>query len=145
MPLAHRHEPEGSPRCVAADGVAHPGRSRDRDRQVWAQSSDGIPASKAAQTDLGEVITLDIDATIVVAHSEKGNAAASRLRARPRASPDSGSATVHHVGSDDGSCPALDATVQDVRLRARAALAGGIRCDLTQQLHNWTVTGDRSL
>jgi len=46
---------------------------------VWAQlaaTPDGIPASKVAGTDLGETVVLDVDATIVVAHSEKENASA---------------------------------------------------------------------
>jgi hypothetical protein len=50
-------------------------RARVR-RHVWAQLPDGVSASKVAGTDLGETITVDIDATIVVAHSEKENAAA---------------------------------------------------------------------
>lgn len=54
-------------------------RARVR-RHVWAQLPDGVPASRVAGTDLGEVITLDIDATIVVAHSEKENAAATFKR-----------------------------------------------------------------
>jgi hypothetical protein len=35
-----------------------------------------LPASKVADTELGEVVVLDVDATIVVSHSEKANAAA---------------------------------------------------------------------
>ena len=53
-------------------------RARVR-RHVWAQILDrhgGIAASKVAGTDLGEVIVLDVDATIVVAHSEKEHASA---------------------------------------------------------------------
>ena len=50
------------------------GRARTR-RHVWAQLPDGVPASKVAGTDLGEVIVLDVDATIVIAHSEKEKAA----------------------------------------------------------------------
>lgn len=52
-------------------------------RQVWARlvtEHSGIPASKVAGTDLGEVIVLDVDATIVVSHSEKENAAATFKR-----------------------------------------------------------------
>lgn len=54
-------------------------RARVR-RHVWAQLPDGVPASRVAGTDLGEVITIDIDATIVVAHSEKEQAAATFKR-----------------------------------------------------------------
>lgn len=50
-------------------------RARVR-RHVWAQLPGGIPASRVAGTDLGEVVVLDIDATVVVTHSEKENAAA---------------------------------------------------------------------
>jgi hypothetical protein len=35
-----------------------------------------LPASKAAGVDLGEVVVLDVDATLVTAHSEKEHAAA---------------------------------------------------------------------
>lgn len=52
------------------------GRARVR-RHVWAQLVDshgGVPASKVAGADLGPVVVLDVDATIVVAHSEKENA-----------------------------------------------------------------------
>lgn len=49
-------------------------RARVR-RQVWAQLPGGVPASKVAGTDLGSTVVLDVDATIVVAHSEKENAA----------------------------------------------------------------------
>ncbi len=48
-------------------------RARVR-RHVWSQiiSRHGsIPASRVAGTDLGETTVLDIDATIVVAHSDK--------------------------------------------------------------------------
>lgn len=50
-------------------------RARVR-RHVWAQlaSTVGLPASKVAGTDLGTTVVLDVDATIVVAHSEKEQA-----------------------------------------------------------------------
>jgi hypothetical protein len=54
-------------------------RARVR-RHVWAQLSGGLPASKVAGTDLGDVVVLDIDATIVVTHSEKERAAATFKR-----------------------------------------------------------------
>jgi hypothetical protein len=57
-------------------------RARVR-RHVWAQlaaSDEGIPASRVAGTDLGETIVLDVDATIVIAHSEKENASATFKR-----------------------------------------------------------------
>jgi len=63
--------PDGLKRIQAA-------RARVR-RHVWAQlaeTPDGIPASKVAGTDLGETVVLDVDATIVVAHSEKEHASA---------------------------------------------------------------------
>ncbi len=49
-------------------------RARAR-RHVWSQLPDGLPASKVADSDLGEVVVLDVDATIVVAHSDKEDAA----------------------------------------------------------------------
>ncbi len=48
-------------------------RARVR-RHVWSQIIDkqgSIPASRVAGTDLGDVVVLDVDATIVIAHSEK--------------------------------------------------------------------------
>nr|WP_218855546.1 IS1380 family transposase [Nocardioides daedukensis] len=48
-------------------------RARAR-RHVWAQLPGGLPASRVAGTDLGATVVLDIDATIVIAHSEKENA-----------------------------------------------------------------------
>lgn len=50
-------------------------RARTR-RHVWAQLPDGLPASPAAGTDLGETVVIDVDATLVAAHSEKEQAAA---------------------------------------------------------------------
>ena len=49
-------------------------RARTR-RHVWAQLPV-LPASKVADTDLGDVVVLDVDATLVTAHSEKEQAAA---------------------------------------------------------------------
>ncbi len=43
---------------------------------VWSQLENhgGMPASKVADTDLGDVVVLDVDATLVAAHSEKEGA-----------------------------------------------------------------------
>jgi hypothetical protein len=49
-------------------------RARVR-RRVWSPLPGGLPASKVADTDLGAVVVLDVDAIIVVAHSEKESAA----------------------------------------------------------------------
>ena len=54
-------------------------RARVR-RHVWAKFPEGVPASRVAGTGLGEVVVLDVDATIVVSHSEKENAAATFKR-----------------------------------------------------------------
>lgn len=51
-------------------------RARTR-RHVWALMGacpEGFPASKVAGADLGETVVLDVDATIVIAHSEKEQA-----------------------------------------------------------------------
>ena len=52
-------------------------RARVR-RQVWAQlaAGGGFPVSRVADTDLGETVVLDVDATLVTVHSEKEAAAA---------------------------------------------------------------------
>ena len=42
---------------------------------VWSQLPGGLPASKVADTDLGDTVVLDVDATLVTAHSEKEGAA----------------------------------------------------------------------
>ncbi|MFK5648055.1 IS1380 family transposase [Ornithinimicrobium sp. LYQ121] len=49
-------------------------RARVR-RRLWSLIPGGVPASKVAGTDLGQVVVLDVDATIVLAHSEKEQAA----------------------------------------------------------------------
>lgn len=54
-------------------------RARVR-RHVWAKFPDGVSASRVAGAGLGEVVVLDVDATIVVSHSEKENAAATFKR-----------------------------------------------------------------
>jgi hypothetical protein len=48
-------------------------RARVR-RHVWSQLHDGLPASKVAGADLGDVVVLDVDAAIVIAHSDKEHA-----------------------------------------------------------------------
>lgn len=48
-------------------------RARVR-RHVWAQLP-ALPASKVADTDLGDTVVLDVDATLVTSHSEKESAA----------------------------------------------------------------------
>jgi hypothetical protein len=54
-------------------------RARVR-RHVWSQFGGGVPASKVAGTDLADVVVLEVDATIVIAHSEKEQAAATFKR-----------------------------------------------------------------
>jgi len=50
-------------------------RARVR-RHVWTRLPEGVPASTVANTDLGGVVVLDVDATLVTTHSEKEHAAA---------------------------------------------------------------------
>jgi DDE family transposase len=45
-------------------------------RRVWDLLPAGLPASGAAGADLGDTVVLDVDATLVTAHSEKEQAAA---------------------------------------------------------------------
>ncbi|WP_295697442.1 IS1380 family transposase [Lapillicoccus sp.] len=47
---------------------------------VWSQLPGGLPASKVADTDLGDVVVLDVDATLVTTHSEKEHAASTFKR-----------------------------------------------------------------
>ncbi|HUO37745.1 MAG TPA: IS1380 family transposase [Mycobacterium sp.] len=70
-PTVWRTLAELSPaRLVAVDKA----RARVR-RHVWSLLPGGVPASCVADTDLGETVVLDVDATVVVAHSEKESAA----------------------------------------------------------------------
>ena len=59
----------------AALGRIAKARARVR-RRVWDLLPGGLPASAAAGTDLGQTVVLDVDATLVTAHSEKEQAAA---------------------------------------------------------------------
>lgn len=54
-------------------------RARVR-RHVWSQFSGAVPASKVAGSDLGDIVVLDGDATIVIAHSENEHSAATFKR-----------------------------------------------------------------
>ena len=45
-------------------------------RHVWSLLPAGLPPAPVAGTDLGDVVVLDVDATLVTAHSEKEQAAA---------------------------------------------------------------------
>ena len=67
---------EITPAALKRIGVA---RARVR-RHVWSLLPAGLPASPAAGTDLGDVVVLDVDATLVTAHSEKEQAAANFKR-----------------------------------------------------------------
>ncbi len=51
------------------------GRARIR-RQMWAQLPAGLPASPTAGTDLSGTVVMNVDATLITAHSEKESAAA---------------------------------------------------------------------
>ncbi len=47
---------------------------------VWSQIPGGLPASKVGDTDLGDVVVLDVDATLVTTHSEKEGSASTFKR-----------------------------------------------------------------
>jgi hypothetical protein len=70
-PTVWRSLNEASPAALARVEKA---RAKVR-RHVWNLLSQP-PASKVAGIDLGEVVVLDVDATLVTAHSEKEQAAA---------------------------------------------------------------------
>ena len=62
---------------VTPAGLKRIARARARVRRhVWDQLPGGLPASPVAGTDLGDVVVLDPDATLVTAHSEKECASA---------------------------------------------------------------------
>lgn len=69
-PTVWRALDELTPARLRAIEVA---RARTR-RHVWAQLPL-LPASKVVDTDLGDTVVLDVDATLVTAHSEKEQAA----------------------------------------------------------------------
>ena len=61
---------------VTPEALKRAEKARARIRQhVW-DLLPAVPASKVAGTDLGEVVVLDADATLVTAHSEKDQARA---------------------------------------------------------------------
>ena len=83
-----RHEPVWGPVASPAtvwrtlDGITPAGlgriataRAKAR-RLVWSELPNGLPASPVAGTHLGETVVIDVDATLVTAHSEKEHAAA---------------------------------------------------------------------
>lgn len=70
-PTAWRSLDELTPAALKRIEVA---RARVR-RHVWAQLP-ALPTSVVADTDLGDVVVLDVDATLVTSHSEKEHAAA---------------------------------------------------------------------
>lgn len=70
-PTVWRTLDEVTPARARKIGVA---RARVR-RRLWSLIPGGVPASKVAGADLGATVVLDVDATIVVAHSEKEQAA----------------------------------------------------------------------
>jgi DDE family transposase len=84
--LRHQHDvfgPVASPPTVwrALDELTGPAlrrvekaRAKTR-RHVWAQLGT-LPVSKVADVDLGDLVVIDVDATLVTAHSEKEQAAA---------------------------------------------------------------------
>ncbi|WP_082591935.1 transposase [Terrabacter sp. Soil810] len=70
---------------MAVAGLADPGRAAPDRTGPGAgppacgsrlDAAGGVPASRVAGTDLGDVIVLDVDATLVTAHSEKDAAGA---------------------------------------------------------------------
>lgn len=54
-------------------------RAKTRKR-VWSSAPGGVPESTAAGRGLGDTVVLDVDATVIVAHSEKEQAAATFKR-----------------------------------------------------------------
>ena len=70
-PTVWRTLAELSPARLAAVDKA---RARVR-RCVWSLLPEGLPVSRVGDTDLGEIVVLDVDATVVIAHSEKESAA----------------------------------------------------------------------
>ena len=63
--------------AITPAGLGRIGTARAKARrQVWSELPNGLPASPVAGTDLGETVVIDVDATLVTAHSEKEHAAA---------------------------------------------------------------------
>jgi hypothetical protein len=83
-----RHEPLWGPvaspatvwrtlEAISPAALGRVGKARARvRRQVWSQLPQGLPASAVAGSDLGSTVVIDVDATLVTAHSEKEQAAA---------------------------------------------------------------------
>ncbi len=83
-----RHEPVWGPvaspatvwrtlEAISPAALGRVGKARAKVRRhVWAQLPQGLPASAVAGSDLGSTVVIDVDATLVTAHSEKEQAAA---------------------------------------------------------------------
>ena len=131
-------------------------RARAR-RRVWDVLPQGVPTSAAAGTNLGDTVVLDVDATLVTAHSEKEQAAATfkggfgfhplgvwcdntreLLAVRLRA----GNANANHAGDH---IDVLDDAISQIpaphrrRLLIRADSAGA-----THQLLDWITAQNRT-
>ena len=65
---------------LTGGGESIAARARAR-RHVWSQRPGEVPASACAGRDLGATVVLDVDATLVVTHSEKEHAAPTYKRA----------------------------------------------------------------
>ena len=83
-----RHEPVWGPvaspatvwrtlEAISPAALGRVGKARAKARRhVWAHLPQGLPASAVAGSDLGSTVVIDVDATLVTAHSEKEQAAA---------------------------------------------------------------------
>jgi hypothetical protein len=124
-------------------------RARAR-RRVWGLLGDGVPASATAGAGLGDTVVLDVDATLVTAHSEKEQAAANfkggfgfhplgvwcdntrellAIRLRP------GNANANHAG--DHIAVLGDAIVQVPLSHRRRLLVRADSAGATHQLLDW--------
>ena len=130
-------------------------RARAR-RRVWQLLGDRVPTSAAAGADLGETVVLDVDATLVTAHSEKEQAAANfkggfgfhplavwcdntrellAIRLRP------GNANANHARDHIGVL--TDAIAQIPPSHRRRLLVRADSAGATHQLLDWLTEQDR--
>ena len=142
---------------VTPAALARIGKVRARARRgVWALLPDGVPVSAAAGAHLGDTVVLDVDATLVTAHSEKEQAAANfkggfgfhplavwcdntrellAIRLRP------GNANANHTG--DHIAVLTDAIAQVPASHRRRLLIRADSAGATHQLMDWLTEQDQ--
>jgi len=142
---------------ITPAGLVRIGKARARARgRVWDLLPDGVPASAAAGADLGDTVVLDVDATLVTAHSEKEHAASNfkggfgfhpmgvwcdNTRGLLAVTLRPGNANANHAG--DHIAVLADAISQVPRAHRRRLLVRADSAGATHQLLDWLHAPDQ--